>query len=172
MKVILERTNDDAQMPIKANPSDFCYDVYAVSEEEISPNVWKYGLGFKYEIVRGWETLMDDGEINTFKLGLNISPLPISIGLRPRSGIYKTGMVLANSEGTLDELYRGEACAIFYHVMTDLPRYQVGDRVGQIYLDVTMPMEFEWGTVNSNTERGEGGFGSTGLKKVTRKRKS
>lgn len=62
-------------------------------------------------------------------------------------------------------MYRGEAKATFYHVMTDLPRYKVGDRVGQIKLGITIPMEFEWvDEINMDTERGENGFHSTGLK--------
>ena len=53
-------------------------------------------------------------------------------------------MVLANSEGTLDEFFRGEARAIFYHVIPTLPRYKKGDRVGQIKLGISIPLEFEF----------------------------
>ena len=52
MKVKLKKLNENARLPEKARAGDFCYDVYAVSEEEIAPNIWKYGLGFKYEIDR------------------------------------------------------------------------------------------------------------------------
>ena len=72
-------------------------------------------------------------------------------------------MVLSNSIGTLDEFYRGEVMAVFYHVMPNMPRYKVGDRIGQIYLSTALPMQFEWvNEINMDTERGEGGFGSTG----------
>lgn len=55
--------------------------------------------------------------------------------------------------------------AVFYHVMPDMPRYKAGDRVCQIKLGLTIPMEFEWvDEINMDTERGTGGFGSTGLK--------
>ena len=43
-----------------------------------------------------------------------------------------------------------------------MPRYKVGDRIGQIKLGVTLPMEFEEVDELSDTERGDGGYGSTG----------
>lgn len=48
--VLFKKTNENAIMPTKAHDDDFCYDCYAVSEEEIAPNVWKYGLGFSLQI--------------------------------------------------------------------------------------------------------------------------
>ena len=152
MLVKLKRLNSQAQLPKQSKEGDFCYDVWATSEEEIAPGVWKYGLGFKYEIARLSHSLPPNWRV--------------CIDLRPRSGIYKTGMVLANSEGTLDEFFRGEACAIFYWLKPEVgDRYHVGDRVGQIKIGVTPPVRFEFDDeINEETERGEGGFGSTGLK--------
>ena len=47
--------------------------------------------------------------------------------------------------------------------MPNMPRYKVGDKIGQIKLGFTVPIEFSWDDeINENTERGEGGFGSTG----------
>lgn len=167
MKVKLKKLNENAQLPVKSKEGDLCYDVYAVSEEEVEKGVWRYGLGFKYEIVR------DESQIPTgnkpkhggYIWSQDSKPLSISIDFRPRSSVWKTGMVLANSTGTWDELYRGEAMAVFYHVIKKLPRYKVGDRIGQIKLGIAIPMEFEWADeINEDTERGEGGFGSTGLK--------
>lgn len=166
MKVNLKKVNENAVLPKQAKKGDFCYDVWAVDEEEISPNVWKYKLGFKYEIKResftakisdcaSSECIITNDLLNNFSLSLD---------LRPRSGIYKTGMVLANSEGTLDEFYRGEAMAIFYHVIPTLPRYKKGDRIGQIKLGISIPLEFEFvDEINEETERGDGGFGHTGV---------
>jgi dUTP pyrophosphatase len=151
VKVKLKKVHDDAKLPVKSKKGDLCYDVWAVSEEEVAPNVWRYGLGFKYEIVRNQEMLAAGDNIN------------LSIDLRPRSSVWKTGMVLSNCEGTLDEFYRGEAMAVFYHIMPDMPRYKVGERIGQIKLGLTVPMEFEFvDEINENTDRGDGGFGSTG----------
>ena len=168
MKVKLKKLNENAQLPVKMKDGDLCYDVYATSEEEVSPGVWQYGLGFAYEIVRD-ETQIPRGQQPLFggfmwHNHFN-NPISISIDLRPRSGIYKTGMVLANSTGTLDEFYRGEAKATFYHIMKKLPRYKVGDRIGQIKLGIAIPMEFECvDEINEDTERGKDGFSSTGNK--------
>lgn len=53
--------------------------------------------------------------------------------------------------------------AVFYHVCPDMPRYKIGDRIGQIKLGLTLPLEFEFShEINMNTDRGTGGFGSTG----------
>lgn len=146
MKVKIKKLNENAKIPFKARPGDFCYDVVAVSEEEVAPNVWRYGLGLAFELVREEQDDMN-----------------ISIDFRPRSSVWKTGMVLSNCEGTIDELYRGEVMAVFYHLLPDMPRYKVGDRIGQIKLGFTLPMEFEVvSELDMNTERGTGGFGSTG----------
>ena len=99
MKVRIKKLNENAVIPYKTYDKDFCYDVVAVSEEEIAPNVWKYGLGLAFQLVRD----------NEFKGNL-------SIDFRPRSSVYKTGMVLSNCTGTVDELFTGEVSAVFYHI--------------------------------------------------------
>lgn len=150
MKVKLKKLNENAVLPTKATSHDFCYDVVAVSEEEVAPNVWRYGLGFAYEI--------EDEED-----GFIANDINICIDFRPRSSVWKTGMVLSNCVGTLDELYRGEVMAVFYHVVDSLPRYKVGDRIGQIKFGFTIPLNFEFvDEINVNTDRGTDGFGSTG----------
>lgn len=132
-------------MPIKAHKDDFCYDVFAASEEEIAPGVWKYGLGFALQLspVANIVTIYD-------------------IDFRSRSSIHKTGMVLSNSVGTIDAGYTGEISAVFYHVMPNLPRYKVGDKIGQIKIGATLPMDFRLVESLEDTERGTGGFGSSG----------
>ena len=51
---------------------------------------------------------------------------------------------------------------MFYHVFPNMPRYKVGDRIGQIKLGFTLPIEFVEVDELSDTERGDGGYGSTG----------
>ena len=167
IKVKIKKVHENAKLPTQGKPGDFCYDVWAVSEEEIAPNVWRYKLGFKYEIDRDdWET--DFNPVLGFievKKETFLNECNISIDFRPRSSIWETGMVLSNSEGTLDELYRGEAQAIFYHVMPNMPRYKAGDKIGQIKIGIAPKVEFEFvDEIDENTERGDGGFGSTGKK--------
>lgn len=149
MKFLFKKTNEKAQMPIKADghDADFCYDCFAVSEEQIAPNVWKYGLGFALQPVNEFD-------------GANIR----GISIRSRSSVWKTGMILSNSIGTIDEIYTGEISAVFYHVMPNMPRYKVGDRICQLCLDRTEPLDFIEVTELRNTTRGDNGYGSTGLK--------
>lgn len=163
MKVKLKKLSGRAMLPQQGKQGDFCYDVWAVSEEEIAPNTWMYGLGFKYEIERSNQHPCFS--FDPFAKPNILDDYNVCISFRPRSSIWKTGMSLSNGPGTLDEFYRGEAKAVFYHVMTDRDRYHVGEKIGQIYLSVAPKVEFEWADeINEETERGEGGFGSTGKK--------
>lgn len=156
LRIKLKKLNDSAVLPSKATSKDFCYDVVAVSEEQVAPDVWRYGLGFAYEFDFDTPRLVLVNEETTVESD-------VSIEFRPRSSVWKTGMVLSNCVGTLDELYRGEVMAVFYHVKPDMPRYRIGDKIGQIKLDLTLPVEFEFvDDINEETDRGKGGFGSTG----------
>ena len=165
MKVLLEKLDEKARLPEKGKPGDFCYDVWAVSEEEIAPNVWRYGLGFRYEIERESLTAAIKDGLNTIHYDILPKSFNISIDFRPRSSIWQTGMSLSNGPGTLDEFYRGEAMAVFYHVMPNMPRYKKGDKIGQIKIGFAPEVTFEFvDKIDTNTARGEGGFGSTGKK--------
>ena len=163
MLVRFKKLHQDAVVPFKTYPEDFCYDVVATSEQEIAPNVWKYGIGLAFEIQGGPDDLVVENEF-----GKELIRIPqgsvwnVSLDLRPRSSIWKTGMVLSNAAGTIDELYRGEVSAVFYHVFPGMPRYRVGDRIGQIKLGFTLPIEFEEVDELGRTLRGDGGYGSTG----------
>lgn len=149
MQVKVKKLNKDAVLPKKAHKSDFCYDVVATSCEEIAPNVYRYGTGLAMQIERD---IADRGcdEVN------------LCITARPRSSVWKTGMVLSNCEGTIDEGYNGEIMAVFYHVMPELPKYNIGDRIFQIHIDFSTPMQFQIVDKLSETDRGAGGYGSTG----------
>ena len=163
MIVRFKRLHPDAAVPFKTYPEDFCYDVVATSEQEIAPNVWKYGIGLAFEIQGGPEDLVIENEFGKEQIRIpQDRGWNVSLDLRPRSSIYKTGMVLSNAVGTVDELYRGEVSAIFYHVFPNMPRYRVGDRIGQIKLGFTLPIEFEEVDELGRTLRGDGGYGSTG----------
>ena len=149
MKVKVKKLNENAVIPFKTYERDFCYDVVAVSEEEVAPNVWKYGIGLAFQIDR--ESLFGHRYLN------------LSIDLRPRSSVWKTGMVFSNCEGTIDELYTGEVYAVFYHVFPNMERYKVGQKIGQIKIGTTMPVEFVVVDELDETERNDGGYGSTGV---------
>lgn len=176
MKVKFKKYNENVKIPKKAYEGDFCYDVYAVSEEEVAPNVWKYGLGFGLQIERSYETLVNgipftDRDGNCFGIrgeqcvDLSRSPLNLSIDLRPRSSVWKTGMVLSNCVGTGDEGYTNEYSAVFYHVMPNMPRYRVGDKIAQLKIGLTFPITFKEVEEFEETERGMRGYGSSDNKK-------
>lgn len=149
MKVKVKKLNENAVIPFKTYEKDFCYDVVATSEEEVAPNVWKYGIGLAFQIDRDDLYALDN--------------VNLSIDLRPRSSVWKTGMVFSNCEGTIDELYTGEVFAVFYHVFPNMERYKVGQRIGQIKIGTTMPIEFVVVDELDETERNSGGYGSTGV---------
>ena len=146
MKLLFKKLHPSAQVPFKAegHEADFCYDCVAVSEEEIAPNVWRYGLGFALQPVNDFD-------------GSNVR----GIQMRARSSVWKTGMVLSNSVGTIDEIYTGHIMAVFYHVMPNMPRYKVGDKVCQLCLERTESIDFVEVPELRSTTRGSGGYGST-----------
>lgn len=164
MIVKFKRFHENAVIPQKAYEGDFCYDLVAVSEEEIAPGVWKYGFGFGLQIEPETQYLKvyDENENPTEMLCIPKSMFNYSIDIRPRSSIWKTGMVLSNSVGTVDEGYTNEISAVFYHVNDKLPRYKVGEKVAQMKIGFTVPCEFRVVSELKPTERGMKGYGSSG----------
>ena len=165
MKVKVKKISEGAVLPYKKYDEDFCYDVVATSCEEVAPNVYKYGLGLAFQIERGNEIIEDmstDIWSDIRSIYTPSSPINLSLDFRPRSSVWQTGMVLSNCTGTIDELYTGEVSAVFYHIMPNMPKYEVGDRIGQIKIGVTFPIEFVEVEELDKTARGTGGYGSTG----------
>lgn len=86
--------------------------------------------------------------------------------VRPRSGLsLKTKLRVANAPGTIDSPYRGEICIIMENIGTDTLTLADGDRAAQLVLSPVL--KCVWNQVVhksdlSTTDRGEGGFGSTG----------
>ena len=172
MIVKFKRFHKDAKIPTQAYDGDFCVDLYAVSEEEIAPNVWKYGFGFGLQIERDKEIIekgISDSDKSYALIGgkeirFDNSPIKLSIDIRPRSSVWKTGMVLSNCEGTVDEGYTNEISAVFYHVLTDMPRYKVGDKIAQAKIGFTLPIRFVEVSELHETERGLKGYASSDKK--------
>ena len=144
MNVKIKLLNDKAVIPYKKHARDFCYDCVATSCVEVAPNTYEYGLGIALQ--------MDGPE----------ECIPC-IDLRAKGGIWKTGMILSNGCGTVDEPYTGEITAVFYHLMPNMPKYEVGDKVCQIRVSFTEEMQFEVVSELEKTERGDGKHGSTGV---------
>lgn len=105
----------------------------------------------------------DYNNIRTYKTGLAVEIPEGYVGLIfPRSSIYKKGLLLSNSVGVVDSGYRGEIMVKFTNRL-GAGIYQKGDRIAQL---IIMPIPFiepVEAEELSNTERGEGGFGSTNV---------
>jgi dUTP pyrophosphatase len=153
MKVRIKKLNPLAIIPSYAKDGDAGMDLVATSIIKDTPEQITYGMGIALEIPKGF-------------VGL----------IFPRSSIRKTGLDLSNSVGVIDSGYRGELQATFNKVfggdrfydetklteITSNDFYKLGDRIAQIMIIPHPPIEFVESAELSNTERGEGGFGSTG----------
>ena len=153
MKVKIQKISPLAKIPTYAKDGDAGMDVIATSIISDTPEQITYGLGIALEIPKGFVGLVF-----------------------PRSSIRKTGLQLSNSVGVIDSGYRGELQATFNKVfggegmydemkvnqMQPNDYYKIGDRVAKIMIIPFPPIEFEQVTQLSETERGDGGFGSTG----------
>lgn len=98
--------------------------------------------------------------------GLKIAlPEGYEAQVRPRSGLAaKHGITVLNAPGTIDADYRGEIGVILVNLSNEPFTIQPGDRIAQLV--VAQYSQVEWSPVESldSTQRGEGGFGSTGKK--------
>lgn len=100
------------------------------------------------------------------KTGLFIElPIGVEAQVRPRSGLAaKKGITVLNAPGTIDADYRGEIGVILVNLSNEDFSIENGERIAQLV--IAKHERAEWQEVNelSTTERGEGGFGSTGTK--------
>ncbi len=139
MNIKIKKLHPNAKMPYRANPNDAGADLVAASLEFKKDGRIIYGTGLAFEIPKGY-------------VGL----------LVPRSSCSKMGIQMPNSIGVIDSDYRGEVKAVFKESKPDPLIYDLGDRVAQLLI---VPIELatftEVGEL-SDTERGCGGFGSTG----------
>lgn len=134
------------RMPEKATPGAAAFDCYVRETMLINGEPAKVPLGFALELPEGWRAK-----------------------IYPRSSIgLKTKLRMANSVGIIDSDYRGEVCAIFESILPSpfggvAPiRIFEGQRIAQMIIEKDEDIELETTEELSETERGEGGFGSTG----------
>lgn len=97
-------------------------------------------------------------------LGLRLEiPEGYEVQVRPRSGLaLKHGIGMVNSIGTIDSDYRGEIGAIIVNLSKEPYTIQPQERIGQLVLNKVEQIEWEVVEKLSESERGSGGFGSTG----------
>ena len=85
--------------------------------------------------------------------------------VRPRSGLaLKKGVTVLNAPGTIDADYRGEVGVILINLSNEDFTIEDGERIAQVVFAKVEQAEWKQVKVLTDTERGEGGFGSTGVK--------
>jgi dUTP pyrophosphatase len=140
MKVRIKKLNENAVIPSYAKDGDAGMDLVATKIISNTTFDVSYGTDLAMEIPNGFVGLVF-----------------------PRSSIRKYELALSNSVGVIDSGYRGELQATFKKTNgLDSLAYKVGDRIAQIMIIPYPPIEFDEVAELSDTERGEGGFGSTG----------
>ena len=127
------------------NPGDSGIDLFCPEEITIKPvETVKINLQIKCEA-------LNDNEDRS-----------VSYYLYPRSSIIKTPLRLANSVGIIDAGYRGNIIACVDNIKSESYTIKQGDRLFQICAGNLEPIEFKLVDTLSETQRGTGGFGSTG----------
>ena len=98
--------------------------------------------------------------------GLSIElPEGYEMQIRPRSGLAaKHGITVLNSPGTIDADYRGEIRVILVNLSNEEFRIEAGERIAQMVVARHEQVEWELTEELAESERGDGGFGSTGKK--------
>lgn len=131
-------------MPRRASESAAGFDLLAwiPTPVTIEAGAWaKISCGFAMELPAGYEAQV-----------------------RPRSGLaLKHGITLLNGPGTIDSDYRGEVCVILHNVGATPFVVEPGTRVAQLVVAALAPARLELVAALSESTRGVGGFGSTGV---------
>lgn len=158
MKVNIQKLHPDAVIPKYGTSGAVGLDLVATSKSFDEYGNIVYGTGLAIEIPEGYFA-----------------------DLRPRSSISKYDLVLANSVGTIDSDYRGELILKFKPAQLfsewnnrpfiydaddnkKIKTYEIGDRIAQLIIQPYPKIQFIEVNKLSTTERGNGGFGSTGEK--------
>ena len=139
LKIKFRKMHPDAVVPTYAKEGDAAMDLYAA------------------------ESMKDKWGNHVYLTGVALEIPPGFVGLLfPRSSVSKTSLSLANSVGVVDSGYRGEIMLKYRYTGGANALYGSGDRVGQLMIIPYPKIELIEVEELSSTERGEGGFGSTG----------
>ena len=140
MEIKIKRLVEHAVMPQKATPESAGFDLVALDYRyDQHSHFHEYGTGLAVELPPGYE-----------------------LQIRPRSSISKTSLMLVNSPGTVDSDYRGEIFVRFKEIDDREMFYEVGDRIAQVVIQKLPQVTLVEVQDISTTQRGSGGFGSTG----------
>lgn len=140
-RVLRDDGSEVSFTPVRATEGSSGYDVFAAVDIVIPSKEWRLvPLGFKVELLRGWE-----------------------MQVRGRSGLaLKHGLGVVNGIGTIDSDYRGEVGALVMNGGPAAYHVKAGDKIAQVVIVELPETSLKPGLVNMNTKRGTGGFGSTG----------
>ena len=142
MTLRFKKVHPDAVLPSYAHPSDAGMDVRSVEDLVLAP---------------GKRALVHTG------LVMLLPPL-YEAQVRPRSGLaLKHGVTVLNTPGTIDSGYRGEVCVILVNLGEEDFRVCKGDKIAQVVIAPVTQPEIDETDVLDETDRGAGGFGSTGV---------
>ncbi len=110
------------------------------------------------------EVSIDPGERRLVPTGIALELPPDHEGqVRPRSGLAaRHGLAMVNAPGTIDSDYRGEVGVLLVNLGRERCVLARGDRIAQLVVAPVVRVRVELADVLSATERGDGGFGSTG----------
>lgn len=139
LKIRLKKINPNAVTPSYSKDGDAGMDLTSVTIISNTTNQVVYGTGLCLEIPRDYVGLVF-----------------------PRSSIRKYDLELSNSVGVIDSGYRGEIQLTFNKINNKKDIYNIGDRVGQIMIIPYPYINFIESDDLTITERGDGGFGSSG----------
>ena len=111
------------------------------------------------------EVTVSPGDVRLIPCGFYMAvPVGYEAQMRPRSGLaLKHGIVLPNSPGTIDADYRGEVCVILANVGREAFVVRRGMRIAQMVIAPVTRADVVEAEALPATDRGEGGFGHTGL---------
>ena len=143
MEINVKKLRDNAVIPTRGSEYAAGYDLYAAIDEivVIGPHeTQKIGTGLSFELPD-----------NTFGMIVARSGLATKEGLRP-----------ANCSGICDSDYRGEYIIALHNDSDEIRYVEPNERIAQLILMSYVPMTFSLVNELTITERGEGGFGSTG----------
>ena len=143
--VKFKKLNKDAIIPDYAHKGDAGMDLYSIQDDIIEPLTWKLiPTVLACELPEGTE-----GQV------------------RSKSGIaLKNGVFVLNTPGTVDENYRGEIGVVLYNLNTKEPFViKKGQKIAQYVINAIEYVDTIEVEQLDSTDRGEGGFGSTGLGK-------
>jgi dUTP pyrophosphatase len=140
--VKIKRLNPVATIPQYEHIGDAGADLVSVIDTTLEPRQWlAIPTGLAAEIPIGYE-----------------------LQIRPRSGLaLKHGITVLNTPGTIDAGYRGEIKVILYNVSSEPFPVSQGQKIAQLVLAPVIQGQFEEVDSLSESGRGQGGFGSTGL---------